>query len=482
MTQAPWETVPRRPASDDDRLTVTPEQFGATGSGDDTAAFQAAVDYLLARGGGVVLLGDTYDLNAAPRTDRDGHCILSLCRPSAEPLFTSPRPPGPDDAGIKFKGPEGGVPYALTNTAVIRTSQTGAYSALHGPPSIIGGATYENNGNVLWPYVGLVEFENVSIERPDNSSLMAVDSYSFSGITFERSAVYGASGWTAPAYATAPGGVGIRLPELWGTWNIVLQDSVINGAFATLLACHTLDHARIDRVYSAYATIALAFQNDMTDSGHRPFQVNISASGNKYLIAGHDWTLGAISMDAPGGGKQEINLGDRTVFEWEDLNASGFGMTSAILDANSRFIGRLSLSRWALGPNVPNITVTGATKVDVIAPRDPNLATRRASDIVTTDLATSSLGMRLDSTAGNPKLRVKAKDSAAAAHEAEIPLGGIQTLMGYKAHGAVAGTARPTGYVAVLWVGTATPSNGIDGDVWHNGTTIRIRSGGVWVP
>ena len=38
--------------------------------------------------------------------------------------------------------------------------------------------------------------------------------------------------------------------------------------------------------------------------------------------------------------------------------------------------------------------------------------------------------------------------------------------LGYVNHGATAGTARPTGYGAILWVGTVTPTNAVDGDVW----------------
>lgn len=38
--------------------------------------------------------------------------------------------------------------------------------------------------------------------------------------------------------------------------------------------------------------------------------------------------------------------------------------------------------------------------------------------------------------------------------------------MGVVIHGATAGTARPTGYGAIHWIGSVTPTNAIDNDVW----------------
>lgn len=43
-------------------------------------------------------------------------------------------------------------------------------------------------------------------------------------------------------------------------------------------------------------------------------------------------------------------------------------------------------------------------------------------------------------------------------------------IMGYVVHGAVAGTARPTGFGVVMWIGTVQPTNSIDGDIWINTT------------
>lgn len=42
--------------------------------------------------------------------------------------------------------------------------------------------------------------------------------------------------------------------------------------------------------------------------------------------------------------------------------------------------------------------------------------------------------------------------------------------MGTVNHGATGSTARPTGYSAITWVGSATPTNAVDGDVWIDTT------------
>lgn len=42
--------------------------------------------------------------------------------------------------------------------------------------------------------------------------------------------------------------------------------------------------------------------------------------------------------------------------------------------------------------------------------------------------------------------------------------------LGYVNHGASAGVARPTGWAAILWLGSVEPSNAQNGDVWMDTT------------
>lgn len=37
-------------------------------------------------------------------------------------------------------------------------------------------------------------------------------------------------------------------------------------------------------------------------------------------------------------------------------------------------------------------------------------------------------------------------------------------------HGSTAGTARPSGAAAVYWIGSATPTNAVNGDLWNDGS------------
>lgn len=41
-----------------------------------------------------------------------------------------------------------------------------------------------------------------------------------------------------------------------------------------------------------------------------------------------------------------------------------------------------------------------------------------------------------------------------------------QNLKGFVNHGAVAGTARPSGFASIEWYGSVAPSNAINGDTW----------------
>ena len=42
----------------------------------------------------------------------------------------------------------------------------------------------------------------------------------------------------------------------------------------------------------------------------------------------------------------------------------------------------------------------------------------------------------------------------------------LPDLVGYVNHGASASTPRPTGYVAVIWLGSVEPSNAVAGDIY----------------
>ena len=42
------------------------------------------------------------------------------------------------------------------------------------------------------------------------------------------------------------------------------------------------------------------------------------------------------------------------------------------------------------------------------------------------------------------------------------------TVAGVVIHGATAGTARPTGFAMVIWIGSVEPTNAENNDIWHD--------------
>ena len=45
----------------------------------------------------------------------------------------------------------------------------------------------------------------------------------------------------------------------------------------------------------------------------------------------------------------------------------------------------------------------------------------------------------------------------------------VAGAVGVVNHGTNASTPRPQGYGSVYWIGSATPTNAVDGDIWRNG-------------
>lgn len=80
---------------------------------------------------------------------------------------------------------------------------------------------------------------------------------------------------------------------------------------------------------------------------------------------------------------------------------------------------------------------------------------------------TGAAGGVLGGTYPNPGFAVDmATQAELDAHETTRAASG----KGYVNHGATAGTARPTGYASVEWVGSVEPTNASNGDTWINTT------------
>lgn len=50
--------------------------------------------------------------------------------------------------------------------------------------------------------------------------------------------------------------------------------------------------------------------------------------------------------------------------------------------------------------------------------------------------------------------------------DAALPATDKTSIKAVVNHGAVAGTARPTGFGSVEWIGSVEPTNAVDGDTW----------------
>lgn len=63
------------------------------------------------------------------------------------------------------------------------------------------------------------------------------------------------------------------------------------------------------------------------------------------------------------------------------------------------------------------------------------------------------------------KLALAVQDSLDKA-DAALPAAEKTAIKAVVQHGAVAGTARPSGFGSVEWIGSVEPTNAVDGDTW----------------
>lgn len=94
-------------------------------------------------------------------------------------------------------------------------------------------------------------------------------------------------------------------------------------------------------------------------------------------------------------------------------------------------------------------------------------ADQSAAEILSALLTVDGTGSELDADTldGN-----EAADFAAAEHDHASDYVALTTLStsgkGVVEHGATAGTARPSGFASIEWIGSVEPTNAVDGDTW----------------
>lgn len=394
-----------------------PETFGAAGDGvtDDTAALQSAIDAAMTVHGDAVVRLDTdstYLVNASPRTDRHGNCILSIdggafstkrlaitaqtkhprgqdnpmpvikTTLDSETIFPGPNSAltanfdiGDTTAHINTTGwPSSGAFFCqkemCTYTGKTGSTLTGITRGLYGdevlhdtthslfftygPPSVIGGRTVENGQVVGEEYTGVITIENVRIEIAGDPTLMGIDATSWGGL--ETNAVVkgfdGAAG--VPKIAgvvtlpTHPWAAGVRTPTGANYGYTRLKNTLVSGMYAGHVFT-AADHTTFSHAHSLYCTLAFGFQTPI-DRRH--------AIGGGYTMGEYCQTM--IAGWVPQVGVDNIlpGSGDCAMTGWSlDMEGGNptadpggvFDTTTVIKDDNDKLRGDITLHHNGAG-------------------------------------------------------------------------------------------------------------------------------------
>jgi hypothetical protein len=251
---------------------VTPEQFDAlagTLNYDSTSAIQQAIDSL-ADGGGKVKFGPkTYLVNGVPRSDRFGNAIIAM------PLNMT--------GGVVDPQPRIVLEGAGSCLTTIKTTRiTDTYSAAYGPPSIIGGPTWEQTrdgaGNPVVPTPGITaDFLDVGVivrgidfsvkhDTAVTTSGPRVSCLDFGGMS--HATVEDCEFWST-SRNTEPKNIwtfAVRMPGTFNNGRIRVTDLRIFGFYAGLV--FGSPHLNIDQCTCSFCHVGYGFDSQRlrTDS------------------------------------------------------------------------------------------------------------------------------------------------------------------------------------------------------------------------
>lgn len=204
-------------------IMITPQRFGAVGDGstDDTAAFRAAIAYLVNRGGGTLWLPRAhYVLSSEFDTSTGQNSLLPLpslvngtnelvpIRIVGESCVSAFGPPNPT-TGVVISTPN----TASTSNGII--------------PSIIGYGSASST--ITWTMLTL-QIENVAFKVPANSGITAIDAYACANCILQNVSVVvdeSPSDITAPTVTTF---TAIKLPGT-GCYGVVKAKNVYVSGF-----------------------------------------------------------------------------------------------------------------------------------------------------------------------------------------------------------------------------------------------------------
>jgi hypothetical protein len=311
-------------------ILLHPETFGATPSGNSTAAFIAMTEHIEAKryGNVAILLGAEYHLNSAPIHSHEGNAIWPLGKVGAPAC------------NVEIICAPGG-----TN---ILSSVTGqAYSSGYGPPSIIGGPTNEQVGREggFSPWDLTIVGALTVFIAGENPTICGVD-FQRIGYVAVRGVLGAISSWspsgTEPSHKWT---YGVRLPEGGNSGRIVPEDIYVQGFYTGVVANSAHLTATLIAVSGCVSALGMIANEQFAgNDGHVGTIEKLLVQACKYHISGWSPTEGAISPPATGAGKGRVSL---IVNMLDTENGTGWTETVVnILDANNQMFGRCNYQRW----------------------------------------------------------------------------------------------------------------------------------------
>lgn len=92
------------------------------------------------------------------------------------------------------------------------------------------------------------------------------------------------------------------------------------------------------------------------------------------------------------------------------------------------------------------------------------------NDARLTDARTPTAHKTSHATGGSDALTAADIGAASSSHNHDSDYAAKSTAFVVVNHGATAGTSRPTGVGAVYWIGSVSPTNAVNGDLWYDTT------------
>jgi hypothetical protein len=320
-------------------LVTTGHTFGVA---DDTAAIQAAVDWAIANApvGGTyayaaIRLPAVVNLWSSPRTDRGGNAVVALPQTQTE----IPR--------IIFKAALGGT--------IINGNQTGlSYSSTYGPPSLIGGPTVENAGDVF-SYCKVEMQGSFHFFVPSNPTISCLDLGLIWSCQIDRiETIAGSYPPSQPTNYT----FGVRLPNNLNTGEVQVNYIYSQGIYCAVIGAA---HVSAGTIIAIYSTIGYAVIGDTQGGtgfdGHASSIRMLGTYRCIYHIASWSPTAGAVSIPASNPARLSILLWDLE----DGVPSSWWDTTDHLLDANNQIYGQAYYARVVgnVGMVSGQLTVSG---------------------------------------------------------------------------------------------------------------------------